>query len=52
VEQCYAEDASACPINIPGGVQLDLVRDYLVFKSANWEHADPRYSELYPSDAS
>jgi hypothetical protein len=28
------------------------VRDYLVFKSANWEHAEPRYSELYPSDAS
>jgi hypothetical protein len=39
-------------INIPGEVQLDLVRDYLVSKSANWEHADPRYSELYPSDAS
>jgi hypothetical protein len=39
-------------INIPGEVQLDLVRDYLVTKNANWEHADPRYSELYPSDAS
>jgi len=39
-------------INIPGEVRLDLVRDYLVSKSANWEHADPRYSELYPGDAS
>ncbi len=39
-------------INIPGEVQLYLVRDYLVFKNANWEHADPRYSELFPNDAS
>ncbi len=39
-------------INIPGEVQLDQVRDYLVSKNANWEHADPRYSELYPSDPS
>jgi hypothetical protein len=39
-------------INIPEEVQLDLVRDYLVLKNANWEHADPRYSELFPNDAS
>jgi hypothetical protein len=39
-------------INIPEEVQLDLVRDYQVLKNANWEHADPCYSELFPNDAS
>ena len=37
-------------INIPAFVQLEVVRDYLIFKQANWEYADPRYSELFPND--
>ena len=36
--------------NIPAFVQLEVVRDYLIFKQANWEYADPRYSELFPND--
>jgi hypothetical protein len=38
-------------MNIPGEVRIDLARDYLVFKDDNWEHADPRYPELYPRGA-
>jgi hypothetical protein len=37
-------------INIPADVQLEVVRDYLILKQANWEYADPRYSELFPND--
>ena len=37
-------------INIPALVHLEAVRDYLIFKQANWEYADPRYSELFPND--
>jgi Domain of unknown function (DUF4265) len=38
-------------INIPPEIGLHLVRDYLVAKEAQWEHADPSYSELFPDDA-
>jgi hypothetical protein len=38
-------------INIPPGVHLDVVRDYLVSNELNWEHADPSFSELYPEEA-
>lgn len=38
-------------INIPPGVHLDAVRDYLVANELNWEHADPSYEELHPGEA-
>ena len=38
-------------INIPPEIQLDHVREYLIAKQANWEHADPSYAELYPNAA-
>ena len=37
-------------INIPPEVELNDVRQYLITKQAQWEHADPRYSELFPND--
>jgi hypothetical protein len=43
-------DRGYMSINIPVDVQLEVVRDYLIFKQANWEYADPRYSELFPND--
>jgi Domain of unknown function (DUF4265) len=44
-------DRGYMSVNIPADVQLEVVRDYLIFKQANWEYADPRYSELFPNDA-
>jgi hypothetical protein len=38
-------------VNIPPGIDLVTVCDYLVSRSATWEHADPTYSELHPNDA-
>lgn len=38
-------------VNIPPVVDLNSVRDYLVKCDVQWEHADPTYAELYPSDA-
>jgi hypothetical protein len=35
-------------INIPPAVDLEDVRTYLIDEGANWEHADPTYSELFP----
>jgi Domain of unknown function (DUF4265) len=43
-------DRAYMSINIPADVQLEAVRDYLLFKQANWEYADPRYSELFPNE--
>jgi hypothetical protein len=34
-------------VNIPTGVELTVVRDYLVEQHANWEYADPSYDEMY-----
>jgi hypothetical protein len=34
-------DRDYMSINIPADVQLEVVRDYLIFKQANWEYADP-----------
>jgi Domain of unknown function (DUF4265) len=39
-------------INIPAEVKLQHVREYLIFKEAQWEHADPSHSELFPDDGS
>jgi Domain of unknown function (DUF4265) len=43
-------DRGYMSINIPANVQLEVVRDYLILKQADWEYADPRYSELFPND--
>lgn len=37
-------------INIPAAVDLSAVRQYLVAKRAQWEHADPTYAELFPNE--
>ena len=37
-------------VNIPPGVDLDVVRKYLIEHNATWEHADPTYATLFPED--
>ena len=37
-------------VNVPPGVELDLVRTYLIEHSATWEHADPTYAALFPEN--
>jgi Domain of unknown function (DUF4265) len=34
-------------IDIPPGVQLESIRQFLIENKAQWEHADPKYSDLY-----
>jgi hypothetical protein len=36
--------------DIPPGVDLMLVARYLTEQGVRWEHADPRYSDLYPGE--
>jgi len=50
---CSYEGANSkyIAVNIPSPVDLNAVRDYLIKCQAQWEHADPTYAELYPSDA-
>jgi hypothetical protein len=38
-------------VNVPPGVELNVVRTYLIEQKATWEHADPSYAALFPSDA-
>jgi hypothetical protein len=38
-------------IDVPPSVQLESVRRYLIDQDVQWEHADPRYEELFPDDA-
>jgi len=38
-------------IDLPPGVQLEKVREYLIEQNAQWEHADPTYAELFPDEA-
>jgi hypothetical protein len=38
-------------IDLPPGVQLEKVRQYLIEQGAQWEHADPTYAELFPNEA-
>lgn len=35
-------------VNVPPGVELDVVRAYLIEQEATWEHADPTYEALFP----
>jgi len=37
-------------VNIPSGVELESVRQYLIQCKATWEHADPSYAELFPDE--
>ena len=37
-------------IDIPPGVELMTVARYLTDRNVQWEHADPRYSDVYPGD--
>lgn len=36
-------------VNIPPSVDLSVLRQYLVAKRVQWEHADPTYAELFPN---
>ena len=38
-------------VNIPPGVELQVVRAYLVQHHAQWEYADPTYESLFPAEA-
>lgn len=38
-------------IDIPPAVDLGAVTAYLTERGVQWEHADPRYSDLYPDEA-
>jgi hypothetical protein len=38
-------------VNVPPGIELDVVRNYLTEHKATWEHADPTYAALFPEDA-
>ena len=50
---CSYEGASRkyVSVNIPPGIELDAVRNYLIEHQATWEHADPTYAVLFPEDA-
>jgi hypothetical protein len=37
-------------IDIPPGVEFMAVVKYLTARGVQWEHADPRYCDLYPDD--
>ena len=38
-------------IDIPPGVELMTVADYLTAHGIQWEHADPTYATLYPDES-
>jgi len=50
---CSYEGANSTyiSVNVPPGVDLQAVRRYLIEAVAQWEHADPTYSELFPDEA-
>lgn len=50
---CSYEGAnrSYMAIDIPDKGLLHAVRQYLIDKHAQWEHADPTYEELFPNEA-
>lgn len=47
---CSYEGATASyvAVNIPPNIDLMEVRNYLIEREAEWEHADPTYAELFP----
>jgi uncharacterized protein DUF4265 len=38
-------------IDIPPGVELMAIARFLTDRGVQWEHADPRYSQLYPDES-
>jgi Domain of unknown function (DUF4265) len=38
-------------VNIPPELNLNAVRDHLISRGLEWEHADPTYEQLFPSAA-
>ena len=50
---CGYEGANAkyFSVNVPPGVELEVVRNYLIEHQAVWEHADPTYAALFPDEA-
>jgi hypothetical protein len=45
------ENRGYMSIDIPPHVELETVRNYLIERDANWEHADPTYDALFPNKA-
>ena len=39
-------------IDIPPGIELTRIAEFLTQHAVQWEHADPRYSDLYPDEES
>jgi len=48
---CTFEGANSVlfSINVPSKVDLGEIRQYLLDRGAQWEHADPTYEMLFPS---
>ena len=38
-------------IDVPPDVELERVTDHLIASGQQWEHADPRYTDLYPDES-
>ena len=38
-------------VDIPPGVELEKVRQFMIQRSLQFEHADPTYKELFPDEA-
>ena len=36
-------------VNIPPELSLTMIREHLISRGLEWEHADPTYEQLYPS---
>ena len=36
-------------ITVPSEIELQAVADYLIESGHNWEYADPKYDDLFPS---
>ena len=37
-------------IDVPPEIDLSAVRSYLISTSREWEHADPKYEDLFPDE--
>lgn len=45
---CKGANRKYISVNVPPGVELNVVRTYLIEQGATWEHADPTYAALFP----
>ncbi len=50
---CTYEGAndSYIAVEVPAGIELRTIGEYLTSTGQQWEHADPTYEELYPADS-